>query len=488
MDRAAPPRIAIAGGGIAGLAAAFRLTRIAPDAAITLIEREHALGGKIRTERIGSFVIETGPDSFLAVKPRGIELCQELGIEERLHGVRQETRRTFVMRDGRLYDLPEGLTGLVPTKLGPMVKTRLISPVGKARMALDYVLPPRRGVGDETLAAFVERRLGREVYERLVEPLMAGIYAGDGRQLSLAATFPQLRAGEIEHGGLIKGVLAARRAAPSPSGEQRPSPFLAPSGGLAELVEAIETRLRQAGVQILTGTELTCLDRAGPQGPFTLRLGDGTSLAADAVILAAPAGPTATLIENLAPEAATLLRSIPHVSSATVALAYPEHALPRPLAGHGYVIPRIEARPALACTWVSAKWAGRAPAGHALLRVFAGRAGRDHVVFGSDADLVRIARDELRLTLGITAEPDLVRVARWPDGMPQYTLGHLNRVAAIERAVAAVPGLYLAGHAYRGVGIPDCIASGETAAEHAASMSTSAAKDGNQSPTPTYRG
>ncbi|MGH2561509.1 MAG: protoporphyrinogen oxidase [Thermomicrobiales bacterium] len=473
MEGAAQPRIAVVGGGIAGLAAAFRLTQISPHAQSSLIEHNLVLGGKIRTERIDGFVIEGGPDSFLSMKPRGVGLCRDLGIEDRLQGVRQETRRTFVMRGGRLYDLPEGLTGLVPTKLGPMAKTRLISPLGKARMTLDYVLPSRRGAGDETLAVFIERRLGREVYERLVEPLMAGIYAGDGRQLSLAATFPQLRAGEIEHGGLIKGVLVARRNAPPSNGGQRPSPFLAPVSGLADMVEAIETRLRAAGVQILTGSSLSSLHRNNAGGPFSLELDDGTALAADAVILATPAGPTAMLLDDLLPEAARLLRSIPHVSSATVALAYPERALPRPLAGHGYVIPRVEGRQALACTWVSSKWAGRAPDGHALLRVFIGRAGQDQIVSAPDDDLIRIAREELRTTLGITADPSLAHVTRWPDGMPQYTLGHLDRVAAIERAVATLPGLRLAGHAYRGVGIPDCIASGESAADHAARSVTS---------------
>ncbi|MGH2534933.1 MAG: protoporphyrinogen oxidase [Thermomicrobiales bacterium] len=468
MQRANRPRIAVVGGGIAGLAAALRLKRIAPDAAVTLIEREPVLGGKIKTERIDGFVIEGGPDSFLAMKPRGIELCRELGIAERLQGVRQETRRTFVMRNGRLYDLPEGLTGLVPTRLGPMAKTRLISPLGKARMALDYVLPPRRGTGDETLAAFIERRLGREVYERLVEPLMAGIYAGDGRELSLAATFPHLRAGEIKHGGLIKGMLAARRNGPPTSGEQRPSPFLAPAGGMAEMVEAIESRLRNEGVQIVTSSHLSRLSRDHADGPFSLHLDDGTSLPANAVILATPAGPTATLVDELLPDAATLLRSIPHVSSATVALAYPERALSHPLAGHGYVIPRVEGRQALACTWVSSKWAARAPEGHALLRVFVGRTGEDQIVAAADDDLIGIAREELRATLGITADPSFARVTRWPDGMPQYTLGHLDRVAAIERAVATIPGLHLAGHAYRGVGIPDCIASGDAAANNAA--------------------
>jgi oxygen-dependent protoporphyrinogen oxidase len=461
-------QIAIIGGGIAGLAAAFRLTQIAPPSRITLIEQDELLGGKVKTERVDGFVIEAGPDSFLSSKPRGVGLCRELGIENRLQGVNQETRRTFVMRDGRLYDLPEGLTGLIPTRLKPIVSSGLLSPAGKARIALDYVIPARRGEGDETLARFIQRRLGGEVYERLVEPLMAGIYAGDGRTLSLEATFPQLRRAEVEHGGLIKGVLASRRgSSPARNGSAPRSPFLAPLRGMADLIESLEQRLTLAGTSILTGTTARRLVPS-PNGGYRVVLGNGETVQADHVILATPAATTASLIDELLPDAARLLRAIPHVSTALVTFAYAERSLAQPFTGHGYIIPRIEGRPALACTWVSSKWNHRAPDGYALVRVFIGRAGGDHIVAADDETLMALAREELRATLGVTARPSLARVRRWRDGMPQYTPGHLERVAALERTVATAPGLYLAGHAYRGVGIPDCIASGERAAEQAA--------------------
>jgi oxygen-dependent protoporphyrinogen oxidase len=454
--------VAIVGGGIAGLAAAFRLNQLDPNLDVTLIEADSRLGGKIQTIYVDGYTIEGGPDSYLSYKPRGIGLCRELGIEDQLQGVNEATRRTFVLRRGKLYDLPEGLTGLIPTRLGPMAKTRLISPMGKLRMALNYVKSPKQEDEDESLAAFIERRLGREVYENLVEPLMAGIYAGDGHQHSLAATFPQLRQGELDHGGLIKGVLASLRTASN--NPPATSPFLSPVQGMSAIVCALEKRLRGAGVNIMVGQRVDRLDKQ-PAGTFSVHSTGRPPIEVDAVILAAPAYATASLLEDLIPEAAIRLREIPHVSTSTVALGYSADRLKRPLVGHGFVIPRVENRPAIACTFVSSKWPSRAPEGKALVRVFIGRAGQKDPTDLSVVGLIEIARDELQQTLGITAEPELALVTRWPQGMPQYTLGHLDRIAAIEKAVLEIPGLALAGNAYRGVGIPDCIASGEAAAE-----------------------
>lgn len=460
-------RIAVVGGGIAGLAAAFRLITIDPALEVTLIEATPRLGGKIKTDHVDGYVIEGGPDSFLTSKPRGLGLCRELGIDGQLQGVTESTRRSFVLRHGKLYELPEGLTGLIPTRLGPMAKTRLISPVAKVRMAADYLLPAKKADSDESLAAFIERRLGREVYENLVEPLMAGIFAGDGRELSLAATFPQLRHGELAHGGLIKGVLAARRDAPQPNPNAPcPSPFLSPIDGMGVIVTALEERLQVSGVTIELNRTINHVAREG-SGEFRVQSAGWPDIDADAVILATPAYASADLVQAFLPEASSLLRKIPHVSTATVALGYDASKLGGPLAGHGYVIPRAEERQALACTWGSSKWAHRAPAGKSLIRVFIGRAGQESVLERDDAGLVEIARNELKSTLGITAEPELSLVNRWPHGMPQYVLGHLDRIAAIARDMQSMPRLQLAGNAFRGVGIPDCVASGEEAAERA---------------------
>jgi len=463
-------KLVIAGGGIAGLAAAYRLTQTAPDLAITLIEGDRRLGGKIVTDRVDGFVIEGGPDTFLSLKPRGLGLCRELGLEARLHGTNEKIRRTYVMRGGKLYELPEGLTGLIPSRFGPMVKTGLISPLGKLRMGLDYLIPPRsthpaeRGAsdGDEPLAAFVERRLGRELYDRLIEPLMSGIYAGDGEQLSLAATFPQLRQTELEHGGLIKGMLAAKNKAPAPKpGAKKWAAFLTPTTGLAEIVESLEQRL--GGVDVRLGSRVTRVESASPG--YVVRLENGESLTADSIIFATPSFITADLIADLDSQLSVALRGIPYVSTATVSVAHPLADIPRPLNGYGYIIPRTENRPILACTWTSTKFPHRAPEGFGLIRAFVGRAGQESALDSADDDLLKLVRDELRHTLGITTPPILHRVFRWPKAMPQYTLGHLDRLAAIDKHLATHPGLFVAGNAYRGIGIPDCIASGEAAAE-----------------------
>jgi protoporphyrinogen/coproporphyrinogen III oxidase len=467
----AASHVVVLGGGIAGLAAAHRFLQVHGDVPrglrVTLVEADDRLGGKILTERIDGFVIEGGPDSFLATKPRGIGLCEELGIGERpqLQGVQSQRRRAFVLWRGRLHDLPEGLSGLVPTRLAPLVRSTLLSPLGKSRVALDYLLPARRAAGDESLGGFVRRRLGREAWQRLVEPLMAGIYAADGDQLSLAATFPQLREAERQYGGLIKGVLAARRQAPAPL----PAPgsaFLTPAAGLDALVIALEKRLRDAGATIVFGDPAVAVTRSG--SAFDVRLAAGGSIHADAVIVATPAYAAASLLADLDPVLAAELDAIPHASTAIVTLAYRREEISHPLDGHGYVIPRVEGSPILACTWSSRKWASRAPEEWELIRVFIGRAGQEDVLAADDEALVALAVNEVSTRLGVNAPASLTRVRRWPRGMPQYLLGHPERVARIESMGCKHAGLYLAGNAFHGVGLPDCIASGERAADAAA--------------------
>lgn len=457
-------RVVIIGGGIAGLAAAYRLQTLAREQSLalklTLIERDTRLGGKIITERIDDFVVEGGPDSFLAYKPWGVALCKELGIFEQLHGTNQEQRKTYVMRKGKLHRLPEGLTGMIPTAFKPMATTSLISPLGKVRMALDFALPPHRENSDESLGAFISRRLGREVYDWLIEPLMGGIYAGDASQLSLAATFPQLRQLELEHGGLIRGMLKRRKNMPKQPAKGSRSAFLSPRTGLTALVEALTGQLGDA--TLMTGIGVDSIEPA--ETGYTLNLSNGDIWQTDAVILATPAYATANMVQEFDPKLAETLAAIPYVSTATISVAYPLAAVPRPLDGYGYVIPRAEGRDLLACTWTSTKFPHRAPQDYALIRVFAGRAGQQAALQSSDDHLLQLVRAELARTLGITAAPDFHRIFRWPKAMPQYTLGHLERLAQIDRRLAQHSGLYVAGAAYRGIGIPDCINSGEQAA------------------------
>lgn len=453
-------RVVIAGGGIAGLSAAYRLAQIAPEVETVLVEPEHRLGGKLLTDRVDGFTIEAGPDSFLSSKPAGLALCRELGLDDQLQGVQEESRRTFVLRGGSLYRLPEGLSGLVPSRLGPMFRSPLLSPTGKLRVALERLIPARRDEDDETLGSFIRRRLGAEVFDRLVEPLMAGIYGGNGDDLSLAATFPQLRRLEREHGSLLRGLsMTSRPATPNRS------PFVTPRGGMASIAEAIRARL--GPVRVISGRSVSRVTVERTE--YAVHLDPGEVLRADAVILATPAYVSAGIVESLDESIARILRSIPYASTATVSLAYPMEVTGGPLPGHGYIVPRREGRAALASTWTSSKFAHRAPEGYVLLRVFLGRAGQEDIVIRPDDELVAMARREIEHLVPSGAQPAVARVYRWPRSMPQYTLGHLDRVTALERRLEQHLGLLVAGSAYRGVGIPDCIESGQGAAQAAVS-------------------
>jgi protoporphyrinogen/coproporphyrinogen III oxidase len=447
-------KAAVLGGGIAGLAAARRLEALAPEAEVVVVEPESALGGKVRTERVAGFVIEAAPDSFLSRKERGVGLCEELGLGGELVGRRPENHRTYVRRGAELLPLPEGLTGMIPTNLDALERSALLSEEGRARLSAEPDAPVPRGDEDESVAAFVTRRFGREAYDALVEPLMTGIYGGDGEQLSMRATFPQLRALELEHGSLLR----ALPAQPAPA--ERP-PFVSLRDGIDVLVTTLVSRLERTSVV----RERALAVRRSTSG-YAVDIADSKPLRADGVVVAAPAFVTAELLEELGPELADAHASIPYASSVVVTLAFPTDSV-TPLDGYGYVIPRAEDGDVLACTWSSQKWEGRAPEGSALVRVYAGRFGGRDLSRETDDELVALARSELAL-LDVRAEPTLTRVQRWPLGMPQYVLGHPERVERIEALIAEHPGLALAGAAYRGVGIPDCIASGEAAAESVA--------------------
>ncbi len=471
-------KILVVGGGIAGLSAAyyiFQKTQI--PVSITLLEACGSFGGKIQTESVPvpaastPFIVEAGPDTFIVTKPWAHRLCRELGIANRLQGTNPKAKKTFILKNGRLHELPGGLTMMIPTEFGDMARTGLLSWGQKARLGLDFLLPAERMNGDESLGAFVTRRLGRGTYENLIEPLMSGIYAGDGDRLSLLSTFPYLRDLEVKHGGLVRGALAARREREKRGLASAPgsrSLFLTPLTGLAEIVTALVRVLEESGVELRTHKTVNRIGRdesPGEDGVWSVGLDNGETLEADALVLSTPAYIAGQLLADVSPGLAEELQSIEYVSTATVSLAYRETDLPRPLDGYGYVIPRREGRRALACTWTSTKFPHRAPEGYALLRVFVGRAGQEGEIPWDDAGLLDIATEELRQTLGITAEPLFTRVFVWEKAMPQYNLGHPERLARIEKALGDLPTLSLAGNGYRGIGIPDCIHSGEVAAE-----------------------
>ncbi len=455
----------VVGGGIAGLSAAYYAVREHPDWRVTVLEAADRWGGKITTVRLpldgGQFIIEGGPDTFLASKPWGVALCRQLGLEERLHGTNPRQKNTYVIHRGRLTPLPDGLAMMIPGKVRPMLTTRLLNPLQKLRLGLDFVLPVRQDEADESLGDFISRRLGRAAYENLIEPLMSGIYAGDGDRLSLLSTFPYLRDLERKYGSLARGAMTMyrQRVARGKATQGSRSAFLTPTTGLAEIVEALVAHLEAHEVDLRLHTPVH--DVAQTDSGWRVNLADGTALASDALILATPAWVSAQLLQAVDADLSAALAHIPYVSTATVTLAYRLEEVPRSLDGYGYVIPRREGRQALACTWTSTKFPHRAPDGYALLRVFIGRAGQD--IPWEEASLLTIARQELRHTLGIRAEPLVQRVFMWPRAMPQYNLGHQEILAQVESSLRGRPGLALAGNGYRGIGIPDCIHSGEMA-------------------------
>lgn len=452
-------RIVIIGGGIAGLSAAYYSQKIIAGSQVTLLEAGNRWGGKISTDRVafnnGQFIIEGGPDTFLATKPWAVSLCKELGLSERLHGTNPQHKNTYVLHHSRLHPLPDGLAMMIPTNVRAILKTSLVTWFGKARMGLDFLLPPYPLNGDESLGGFVSRRLGREAYENLIEPLMSGIYAGDGDRLSLSSTFPYLRDLELKYGSLARGALEMRKKMPSAPGSR--SAFLTPTTGLYEIVEALVARLQNAHLQL--NAPVTCVRWNDPG--WIVEMENGPDLIADSVILSTPAYVSGSLLHALDRSLAADLQVIPYTSTATVSLAFRQCDLPRPLDGYGYVIPRREGRRALACTWTSTKFPHRAPNSYALLRVFIGRAGEN--IPWIENDLLELAKEELKLTLGVTAEPGLSRLFLWDKAMPQYNLGHPDLLKRIDAALEHHPGLALAGNGYRGIGIPDCIHSGELA-------------------------
>ena len=464
-------RLVVIGGGIAGLSAAYYATQKLPNVQITLIEASARWGGKITTDRVpfgnGQFIIEGGPDTFLATKPYATGLCKELGLGERLHGTNPKQKNTYVLHRGELQPLPDGLAMMIPTNVQAILKSNLVSWFGKARMGLDFFQPAKAVDGDESLGTFVSRRLGREAYENLIEPLMSGIYAGDGDLLSLASTFPYLRELELKYGSLARGALQMRKQSNGRIVQGSRSAFLTPTTGLAEIVEALVNHLQSSHIDLRLNTRVKAINPLTPDS-WTLDLDRGEAMQADALILATPAYSSGQLLSACDTSLASALESIPYASTATVTLAYSQTDLHRPLDGYGYVIPRREGRRALACTWTSTKYPHRAPNGYALIRVFIGRAGQELPSLagreaGDEGELLAIAREELNLTLDITAEPILSRVFLWDKAMPQYNLGHPGILKRIDKALESYPNLALAGNGYRGIGIPDCIHSGELA-------------------------
>jgi protoporphyrinogen/coproporphyrinogen III oxidase len=453
-------RVVVIGGGITGLAAAEKVAAALGPGAVRLVERGSRLGGKISTEDVGGAIVEGGPDCFLAAKPAGLGMVRRLGLEHRLIGTDPRFRRSFVKRGGHLHELPEGISGLVPSRIGPLMRTRLLSPRGRLRAALELFVPRRTSGGDESIASFVTRRFGGEAWHWLIEPLLGGIHAGDGARLSLPATFPQLADTERTHGSVLRVMMTARL-----SGRRRPAGptgFVTLRGGLGEMVAALEAKLDGC---VSVGRAVRSITRDG--GGWTVALDRGETIAAEQVIVATPANAAARMLDAADHDLAAELRAMRFASTVTVSVAFPAAMVPRKLPGYGYVTPRAEGGPVLATSWTSHKFPERVRGDLVLLRLFLGRDGDDAIAAEPDEAVKSVVRRELHDVHGITSEPLWWRVFRWPAAMPQYVLGHHDRLERIGRRLAALPGLAVAGSSFTGAGIPDCIAAGWSAADAA---------------------
>lgn len=444
--------VAIVGGGVAGLTVAYRLRQQRPDLRVIVLEAASQPGGKVRTSWVdhpdGRFLIEAGPDCFLAQKPWARELTEELGLGDELIPVNEMPRAVSILKHGRIIDWPSGVSLLAPTEFLPFLRTPLISPLGKARMALDLVMPAKQSMADESIATFVRRRLGNEALEWIAEPLMAGIYNADPGSLSMQATFPNLLALEREHGSLIRGLRSARKSRTA-NGVPRPV-FLSLRSGMQSLIDGL---IGEVDDVVRCDSIVTSLSQADAR--FSVQLDGQPAITANNIVLAVPAAVASNLTDTMAPGAANVLGGLRTASSGTLSLAFPSGSITRALPGYGLVIPGQEWRPFNAITVVSKKFPGRAPDGWTLLRLFFGGARSPETMRVDDQQLVEMAMAELRLLFGVTQDPAFFAVTRWPVGNPIYEVGHLDRITATEEALP--PGIFLTGSAYRGVGIPDVV-------------------------------
>jgi oxygen-dependent protoporphyrinogen oxidase len=482
-------RVVIIGGGITGLAAAHRVLERSRESGIevqlTLLEAGSRVGGIVQTHERDGFLLESGPDSFISEKPAALQLVKRLGLESHLLETNEQYRRSFVVRQNRLLPVPDGFHLLAPSRFWPFVKSDIFSPRGKVRMALDLVLPRRRlngsaDRGEESLAQFVRRRLGREALERMAQPMLGGIYTADPERLSLQATMPRFLDMEREHGSLIR---ALRKQSRSPTVRQgssdrglaqgtsgaRYSLFLSFDRGMQLLTDKLAERILSLNSEIRLNTTVDSLtleqETGHPSKTWKIKTDQNETIVADAVCIALPAYVSARLLSSVDTRLASELEGISYASSATINLAYKREDIPHPLDGFGFVVPFIEKRTVMACTFSSVKFAGRAPQGHALLRAFVGGALQPQLINLTTDQLISTAREDLRVLLGIERAPLFAEVTKWERSMPQYHVGHLARVGRIEERLASLPGLTLAGNAYTGLGIPDCIRSGEVAAD-----------------------
>jgi protoporphyrinogen/coproporphyrinogen III oxidase len=480
LNQSLSPRVAIVGGGISGLSAGFYLHRLAPQISFQLFEASSRVGGVIETLKTDDSLIELGADNFATLIPDALQLSREAGLEDQLVRPNQEHRLARVVARGRVLPIPSGFSLMQPTRLSAILTSQVLSWPGKLRLLAEYFVPSRTEESDESLEAFAVRRLGREVFERLVEPIVGGIFTAKASTLSMQAAMPQFVEEERKHGGLIRGFLAKRRdpnrgseAARQASGA-RYDQFLAPKQGMQSWLQQLADRLPPGSLQL--NTRIDRLERIHDshgrrwllqwtrQGESN-RVGSSHADRFDAVIIATPSGPAAKLLQAVSSVLEEELQAIPYADSAVVAMVVDRSEIDPSLLCFGIVVPQIERLDVLAISFTSEKYPDRLPQDKILLRVFMGGAVRPELYSKSDDELIERAWHDTQHLLKLRTRPAWIRVVRWPAAMPQYLVGHLQRLARIEAELERLPGLALAGNAYRGVGIPQCVRSGRQAAE-----------------------
>jgi oxygen-dependent protoporphyrinogen oxidase len=455
-------RIAIIGGGISGLTAAFTLEEPRRAGAVdyTLYESSPHLGGVLCTERIQDCVVEAGPDSFLTEKSWATDLCRALGLTDQLIGSNDASRKTYILVNSRLIPMPDGLMFMVPTKILPTALSPLFSWATKLRMAQELLHPQRAAEADESVASLVERHYGKEMVDRLTDPLLSGIYGGDAASLSVRAVLPRFAEMERTHGSLGRAMLAAAKIMPRPANQPAPPIFTSLKNGMQQLVETLIPRLNPSS--LVTNTPAQSIQQEA--GGWTVSAGLKSDHF-DAVILALPTHAAAHLLAISSPELSSELAAINYSSSITIGLGYDRKVRQYLPPGFGFLVPRSEGKRLLAATFVHNKFPHRAPDDRALLRCFFAGSNAENIWQLFDDAIIAVARNELQQILGLRAEPLFARVYKWKSAMAQYGVGHLERLDRIERLRQNLPKLALAGNGYRGIGIPDCIRSGQDAAK-----------------------
>ena len=458
------------GGGISGLSTCYYLQKLAKnkEIKITLIESGERLGGKIVTERNKDLVIEAGPDSFFTQKPFALDLCVELGLEKDLVYADPSTRGTFILNKGKLSKLPEGTETGMPTKMMPFLKTDLLSISAKVRALMDIFIPRRKKDenSDESVGSFIRRRFGREFLEKIVEPLYAGIFAGDVYELSAKAIIPRLLDMETNERSLILGTRKARKSMNSKGARAAPT-FITLKDGLAELVEVLRHSLND--VTVLTNSSVISVAKS--ESTYNLTLSDSSIVHTDVVVLATPSWVASEIVKALDGEISSLLDTIPYVSTATVSIAFKKADIKEIPKGHGFLVPRTENELITGCTWESSKWPGHAPRDILLARCYLGWFGHEEFSELDDDALIQKTRNFISRTSNVDSDPIFSKVYRWNKSLPQYTPGHLQRISKLDTLIKRHNGLYLTGAAYRGVGLPDCIREGYLVSEEIASAS-----------------